>query len=294
MVNYGILVDEWPLVLGTDGTAVVEELGEGAEEYGFKVGDITFGGSRLGYTKFGTAQEYFLKDAVVTAKKPDNITSVQAATLGTGSMTAGLGIWHGLNVPLPDGDKVAKKDEWAIVFGGAGSVGRCAAQILIACGYKVAATASSRSKQEVSDFGATPVDYKQSAEDQVDEIMKLTGGQFARIYDATSATDLSVADALFSKVSGDKYFATTGQSAAKGAKTFNINLGQLGRPGQEEVSNELRTHINVIERFIKDGQLTPQSYEIVGEGLDAVVDAHKFKQGGGGGSKKVLVQIATE
>jgi NADPH:quinone reductase-like Zn-dependent oxidoreductase len=291
MISYGLLVEEWPLVLGSDAVGLVEELGHGAEKYGFKVGDYVIGSSRLGYTQYSTGQEHYLKDAMVTIKKPDNITPVEAATLGTGALTAGLGIWIGLNVPLPAGDKVAQSDEWAIVFGGAGSVGRCAVQILVACGFKVIATASSRSTREVSNLGATAVDYKQSAADQVEEILRISGGKFTRIFDATSAPELKVAQELFSKVTGDKFLTTTGQGSVDNAKTHSINLGMLGRPGQDELNAGLRKQIPIIERLIETGQLVPQAYEIVGEGLDAIVQAHSFQQSGRGGNKKVLVQI---
>lgn len=235
-----------------------------------------------------------MKDAPNTIKKPNNITPAQAATLATGALTAGLGIWVGLNVPVPEGDKVTPKDEWVIVFGGAGSVGRCAVQLLVASGFKVIATASSRSKQEVLGLGAKTVDYKQSAADQVEEILRLSDGNFSRIFDATSASDLTVANELFKKVSGTKYFTTTGQADVEGLDTHHINLGMLGRPGTEDLSATVSKHIRLIEKLIVNGQLTPQAYEIVGEGLEALAEAHKFQQSGGGGSKKVLVQIENE
>ena len=294
MISYGLLVEEWPLVMGTEGVGIVEELGPGAEKYGFKLGDYVFGSSRLGYTQHSTGQEHYLKDAIVTINKPDNITPAEATTLGTGAMTAGLGVWSGLDVPLPAGDKVGQGDEWVIVFGGAGSVGRCAVQILVACGFKVIATASSRSTQEVTNLGAATVDYKQPVDDQVAEILRISGGNFRRIFDATSAPDLKVAQELFSKVSGDKFLTTTGQASVDNAKSHNITLGPLGRPGQGELNAALRKQINVIEKLIENGQLVPQAYEVAGEGLDAIIHAHEVKQSGAGGTKKILVHIQGE
>jgi NADPH:quinone reductase-like Zn-dependent oxidoreductase len=57
-----------------------------------------------------------------------------------------LGIFNGLNVPVPDPKNLpAPKDEWALVFGGASSVGKIALQILKLAGYKVVTTASPKS-----------------------------------------------------------------------------------------------------------------------------------------------------
>lgn len=298
MIATGLLMEEWPLVLGSEGCGIVEELGEGAEKYGFKVGDYVFGCVRLGYTQYAQGQEYFLKDAAVTLKKPDNLTPAQAAAVGTGALTAGLGIWEGLNVPLPDGSEVPQVDEWVIVFGGAGSVGRATVQVLLACGFKVVATCSSRSKQDLEDLGAATVDYKQPESDQVEEIWRLTGGKFARAYDATSAEDPTVAKELFKRVQGDKFFATTndwsGPSDFEGGKTYQIALGPIGRPAATELNAVLQNHIPIVQRLIASGQVAPQAYEIVGEGFDAAIHAHKYQSAGKGGNQKVLVQLLKE
>lgn len=298
MAKFGMLVEDWPWTLGCDGSGIVEELGEGAEKHGFKVGDCVFGCVRLGNIGYGQGQEYFLKDAAVTLKKPSNLTPVQAATIGVAAQTAGLGVWEGLNVPLSDGSKASQKDEWAIVFGGAASVGKAAVQLFLAAGFKVVATCSSRSKQDVEKLGAITVDYKQPEADQVEEIWRLTGGNFCRIYDATSADDPKVAKELFKRLKGDKFFATTndwsGPSDFEGGKTYNVELGPIGRPGATELNAVLQKHSPVILKLLENGLLTPQEYEVAGEGFDAAIKAYDYHSSGKAGSKKVLVQIQQE
>ncbi len=56
MSNYGMLVVEWPMVLGCDASGVVVEVGEGVEE--LKEGDGVCGCSRLGHLAHSTCQEY--------------------------------------------------------------------------------------------------------------------------------------------------------------------------------------------------------------------------------------------
>jgi NADPH:quinone reductase-like Zn-dependent oxidoreductase len=59
MIEYGLLVTSWPIVLGCDATAQVVELGEGVSQ--FKVGDYVFGCTRLGVKGYCTFQEYVSK-----------------------------------------------------------------------------------------------------------------------------------------------------------------------------------------------------------------------------------------
>lgn len=298
MAQMGMLVEEWPWTLGCEGCGIVVQLGEGAEKHGFMVGDYVFGCTRLGYKGYGQGQEYLLKDAAVSLKKPDHMTPAQAATVGVAAQTAGLGVWEGLKVPLPDGSKVPQKEEWVVVFGGAASVGKAAIQLLIAAGFKVVATCSSKSKQDVEKLGAVTVDYKQPEADQVEEIWRLTGGNFYRIFDATSVDDPKVAKELFKKVQGDKLFVTTndwsGITDFEGGKTYNIELGPIGRPGATGLNAVLQKHGTAISKLLDNGQLVAQGYEIAGEGFDAAIKAYEYHAAGKAGSKKVLVELQKE
>ena len=57
MSSSGLLVQDWPLVLGVDAGGVVVEVGEKAKAK-FKVGDEVCGCTRLGTKGYSTAQEY--------------------------------------------------------------------------------------------------------------------------------------------------------------------------------------------------------------------------------------------
>jgi hypothetical protein len=59
MQGTGMLVLEWPIVLGCDASGIVVELGEGVSK--FKVGDKIFGCTRLGHAGYGTFQEFVSK-----------------------------------------------------------------------------------------------------------------------------------------------------------------------------------------------------------------------------------------
>jgi len=117
MSAYGVLVLDWPLVLGVDTGGVVVEVGKDASpKYGFKAGDEVFGCTRIGSPGYAAGQEYFLMDARVALPKPKNISLVEAATLGVGSETACAGLFEGLNIALPDPKNLpGPRDEWAII-----------------------------------------------------------------------------------------------------------------------------------------------------------------------------------
>jgi NADPH:quinone reductase-like Zn-dependent oxidoreductase len=56
MRTTGLLVKEWPVVLGCDASGEVVEVGE--EVTKFRVGDGVFGCTRLGFKGYGTFQEF--------------------------------------------------------------------------------------------------------------------------------------------------------------------------------------------------------------------------------------------
>ena len=302
MASYGLLVVGWPLGLGVDGSGVVVEAGsEAKSKYGFKIGDAVFGCTRLGSLGYNGAQEYFLFDAAVTIPKPDNISLVEAATLGVSSETASLGLFDGLKLALPDPRNLpTAKDEWVIVLGGASSVGKAAVQLAKASGYKVAASCSTKSAASVKAIGAVPFDYKQSPEHQIRAVMDITGGDVSRILDAVAADDPVLAKELFKKSkSSSKYFATTndwtGITDFEGGKTYCIQLGEVGRPEGTELNQKIAKYIPVIAGLIEAGKLVPAEYEVVGNGgFEDAAKAFQHQVSGAGGSKKVVVKIQDE
>jgi NADPH:quinone reductase-like Zn-dependent oxidoreductase len=302
MAAYGLLVVAWPLGLGVDAAGVVVEVGsEAGSKQGFKKGDQVFGCTRLGMLGYNGAQEYFLMDAAVTLRKPDNISLVEAVTLGVGSETACLGLFDGLKLPLPDPKSLPQpKDEWIIILGGASSVGKASIQLAKASGYKVAASCSSKSAAAVKEIGAVPFDYKQSVEDQVKAVMDITGGDVRRIYDAVAADDPVLAKELFKVTkSSEKLFATTndwsGINDFEGGKTQLVELGMVGRAEGTELNEKLGRYIPVITALIEAGKLLPAEYEVIGNGgFDDAVKAFHHQLSGAGGSRKVVVKIQDE
>ncbi|OCL02016.1 NAD(P)-binding protein [Glonium stellatum] len=222
-------------------------------------------------------------DAKVTIPKPKNISLAQAATLGVGADTACLGIFNGLNVPLfnPDNPSAAK-DEWALVLGGASSVGNFAVQILKAAGYKVVATCSTNSFQLLKALGAdASVDYKKSQPEVISELLSITNRNLTRAYDAVAMNN-ELITVLYDELKdvSPKYFTTTGDlSSLSIAPHFTSHsvLGPIGRPGNDKLNSDLNSFIRIIVKLVETGKLAPSEMLEMGSGnIDDPVEAWKL------------------
>jgi NADPH:quinone reductase-like Zn-dependent oxidoreductase len=78
----GLLINEWPAVLGSDCVGVVIDVGTDCKK--LKRGDYVFGCAPLGQNKFTPLQETFLVEEDVFFKKPSNLSIEEAATVGVG------------------------------------------------------------------------------------------------------------------------------------------------------------------------------------------------------------------
>lgn len=151
----GLLAPLWklrfPVIWGCDCSGVVAEVGSavtlfkpGDEVYGFKHG-------RVAKTFRGTYCEYAVLPENTLARKPANLTHVQAAAVPAAALTA----WQAL---LNQGKM--KSGSRVLVHAGAGGVGTFAIQIGKAFGALVAATAGSGNQELLRELGAdVPIDY---------------------------------------------------------------------------------------------------------------------------------------
>ncbi|CCO30215.1 Zinc-type alcohol dehydrogenase-like protein SA1988 [Rhizoctonia solani AG-1 IB] len=79
IIDYGIFVERFPAILGTDGAGIIEAVGP--EVADFKVGDKVFFQGRYGYDDETTFQEKAIVQTDIISKIPDNITEDQASTI---------------------------------------------------------------------------------------------------------------------------------------------------------------------------------------------------------------------
>ena len=165
--QFGDFSDSMPVVMGYDVSGVVEEVGSAVQ--GFAVGDEVFAYLPRG----GAFAEYAVGPAGVFAKKPANVSHLEAA----GAPVCALAAWCALveKAELKEGQTV-------LIQGGAGGVGHYAVQIAHAIGAKVYTTASPRNHEFLRGLGADVViDYHtqrfEDVVDDVDVVFDMIGGE---------------------------------------------------------------------------------------------------------------------
>lgn len=138
----------FPAVLGLDFAGIVEI--SGSDVTHLSEGDAVYGmaGGVDGIS--GSLSEFMVADASLVARKPKNLTMIEAAAMPLAFITA----WEGLV------DRAKVQPGYAVlIHGGAGGVGNMAVQLATALRANVHATVSPGKKSAVQVFGAAPIDY---------------------------------------------------------------------------------------------------------------------------------------
>ncbi|HEU6441514.1 MAG TPA: zinc-binding dehydrogenase, partial [Microvirga sp.] len=154
-----------PAVLGYDVSGVVEELGPGVTE--FSTGDEVFYTPEIFGNPHGSYAEYTVASAGIVARKPANLSHVEAAGIPLAGGTAWEAVIRRLNI---------RPGETILIHGGAGGVGSFAIQFAKAAGAHVIATASRANHSVLHELGAdVAIDYRDA--DAADRIMREAGGR---------------------------------------------------------------------------------------------------------------------
>ncbi len=129
--------------LGADGAGYVEAVGRNVTQ--FKAGDAVFGTCRGAFAEYACAPERAL------ARKPDNVTFEQAATVPIAGLTALQGLRDKGNI---------RAGVTVLINGAAGGVGTFAVPIAKSFGAEVTGVCSTRNVEMVRSIGAEEVvDY---------------------------------------------------------------------------------------------------------------------------------------
>ncbi|RYP16368.1 hypothetical protein DL765_005148 [Monosporascus sp. GIB2] len=166
----GLMIKEWPHVLGLEGAGVLEAVG--ADVRDLKPGDevMAWEGSGASEPTFGGAyQERVALPASLVGRKPRNISLEEAASIPTCYVTAVCSIVDSLKIPLPFIECLKAEGQAPtsiLVLGGSSAVGSAAIQLLRKAhpSLPILATSSPKHHQMVKALGATYVmDYKSSS-----------------------------------------------------------------------------------------------------------------------------------
>ncbi|KAK3356682.1 chaperonin 10-like protein [Lasiosphaeria hispida] len=271
MQHTGLLINEFPAVLGSDVSGIV--LDAGADCKKLSKGDYIFGCVPIGRNQLSPFQETFLAEEDWIFKKLGNVGLEEACTIGAAVLTAGLALVDGQNITLPTpGAKADPKDSWVIVMGGSGSVGQYACQLASLAGYKVLAS-SSPSKVDIPLKAGASATFNNRAplEEQLAEIGKITGGKFGRIFDASIVSfELSIKALEGLSTEDEKYFSTADDwsniSVPESISLYRVMLGQLGKvdaPRGKHITDLVVELTRKCEQYLELGELKALDYQLL-------------------------------
>jgi NADPH:quinone reductase-like Zn-dependent oxidoreductase len=124
----------------------------------------------------GAFQEYSVHVSCCVAHTPDEISDEQAATLGTGLITAGVVLFKTLGLDMSDLRRSQSRG-WILIWGGSGVTGVYLIQLAHVLGYKVICAASPTNHEYVTSLGADVVLDRWAPESsQLEAIRQATGG----------------------------------------------------------------------------------------------------------------------
>lgn len=198
--EYGIIITQYPNVIGSDGCGVVTAVGSSVTM--FKVGDRVTGFAGAIYNQnpdHGAWQTYEVLRETAALKIPDFISFEEGTTFPMAFATSAIALYDKLNLPRPGGS-VQPQGSGFLIWGGASSVGTAGIQLAKNSGFKVFATASPAHHKYLKSLGAFEVfDYKDP-----DVVMKIAtaaksaGTPITLGYDTISegTTPKQTADAL--------------------------------------------------------------------------------------------------
>ncbi|CAG8441020.1 15067_t:CDS:2 [Funneliformis caledonium] len=273
----GFFIDAYPVTLGSDAAGIVEAVGEGITE--FSVGDEVLAFTKLGVPGgYGAFSEYSLFEAATTIKKPPFFSWEQAATIPVGTLTAAIGLYHELNLPLPTENPSWFREEFILIWGGSSSVGSYAVQLAANTGLSVIATASPKNHDYLRSIGAAYViDY--NAPDVIDQINSITNNQLKYVFDIIGSESSNIGLKVLAP-NGKLAHTSEGPTDTKDdvqIKRVVLGVAHRDTQGFLKTVNKLA---KVIEQLLFEGRIQPNNIEVIEGGLNGIPSGlQKLKEG---------------
>lgn len=173
----------FPSRIGYEASGVITELGAGARQSGFAVGDKISVVPCFSQVRYGVYGESAVVPARALAKYPENLSEVQAAAIWMQYLTA-----YGALIELGR----LQKDEYVLITAASSSVGYSAIQLAKSVGaVAIASTRTAAKKQQLLDAGADHVivTNEQSLAAEVERISSGHGADL--VFDAVAGPILA-------------------------------------------------------------------------------------------------------
>jgi len=240
---------KFPLVLGRDFSGVVAAAGPAVDD--LKIGDAVFGVLEAG--REGAYAEKITIKAAILAKKPDQLSHVDAAAVALTGLTAVAAIETTLKL---------QRGETILIQGGAGGVASFAIQLAKHIGARVITTTSAANIDYVRGLGA-------------DEIIDYNAQDFTRA--------VSGCDAVFDTVGGEVAQKSFAVLKPGGRAAFIASGMQAPKPDRSDVVSlrpavgRARAPLERIAELVLTGAVRPPDIKLYP--LAQAAEAHRVSEG---------------
>ncbi len=260
-----------PAVIGYDVSGVVAALGDGVGD--FAVGDEVFYTPDI-FAGPGSYTDYHVAHGSIVARKPNNVSHTEAASIPLAGGTA----WDAIVTRAQ-----VRPGETVLIHAAAGGVGSLAVQIAKTAGATVYATCSNRNRDLVDQLGADVViDYR--SEDVMDVITRETNGEGVDVMFDTVGGDTIAQGIAITKPGGRivSIVDTFGDLNAAYGKNITLHFLFLQRA---------RTKLDALREQIERGRIKPVIDSVLP--LEDVAEAHaKLERSGVRG--KIVLQVVPD
>jgi NADPH:quinone reductase-like Zn-dependent oxidoreductase len=273
--KYGVFVENYPAILGTDVAGDVEEVGEGVTE--FKKGDRVFTQGQF-KNDLASFQQYTLAGASILARIPPNLTYEQASALPVALTVTYVGLYNqnpyglGFAPPVSQENQGKYAGTPLVVLGGASSVGQLVLQFAKLSGFSAITTASLKHTEFLKSLGAAHVlDRNLSGSELIAEINKITGNKPIQfVYDSISSASTQQVGLDILAPEGQMITVLPISVKVPEDKAVFAALGLPALPHNVELLETL--YHDKISGFLEKGIIKANNVEVLPNGLNGIPD----------------------
>ncbi|KAI3394644.1 hypothetical protein diail_2454 [Diaporthe ilicicola] len=261
----------------------------------------------------GSFAEYVRAPADLVLRVPDGVAPFRAATVGTPLLTSCLSLWGsalGLSAspahPAAEGGGLGSP---VLVYGGSTATGSMAIQLLKLSGYDPITTCSSRNFDLVKSFGASAAfDYtQQQGGDLGTQIRAHTKGRLRHALDCiTDQASVACCYAALGRPGG-RYASLEAcapewrtREAVRAAfvmmhEAFGsevaLGQGEYWRAANPQARRLAADMYRVMQDLLDGGRIRPHPAEVVGRGLEHVLEGLRVLKSGSVSGKRLVVML---
>jgi len=287
IVEYGVLITEFPAVLGSDGAGIIESVG--SEVTGLQKGDKVCFQGQYGPSDAATFQQYVLVDTEVISKTPENISDDQASTIPAAASTALVGLFQKSGIAFPENGPTATGKP-IFILGGSSSVGQYAIQLARIAGFStIVTTASAQHTEFLKSLGATHVFDRNVDVKTVQAAFPTPVSLVLDSVSILSTQKLSIEVLTTPSAAPGAHFAgvLSLDASLKEQVEGKVSVNEIW--GSSHAFKDLSVPFwRVLGKWIGEGKFVPNHVQVVGGGLAGIPEAFELSKKGVSGVKLVV------